>query len=67
MLLKKRQRSLSVNDVNLNVKRKESEWLKNTVIIIWDSFQIKISAVLQKRKIILTQKFCDSAESIICR
>jgi len=38
MSLKKKQRSLSADDTDLNVERKKSEWLKNIIIIIWNSF-----------------------------
>ena len=50
MSLKKKQRLLSADDTDLNVERKKSEWLRNTMIMIWDSLQIKISAVLQRRE-----------------
>ncbi len=38
MSLKKKQRLLSADDTDLNVERKKSEWLKNIIIIIWNSF-----------------------------
>jgi len=38
MLFKKKQRSLNADNTDLNVKRKKLEWLKDTVIVIWDLF-----------------------------
>jgi len=65
MSLKKRQRSSDADDADLNVERKDSKWLRNTVMMIWNLFQIKISAVLQKSEMTLNQSFHDNTESMM--
>ena len=67
MSSKKKQRSSGADDTDLNAERRESEWLRDTVIVTWDLLQIKISTILQKSKTTSNQSLHNNTESMMCR